>query len=109
MATLSVQTADRTGVDLSYVAVASQDQFLNDGKTVIMVKNGGGSADVVTISGQKTCSHGDAHNISKSVAMTSGHTMLGPFPKDIYNDANGYVKVNHSFTTSVTIAVVSLE
>jgi hypothetical protein len=107
MATLVKQDMTRAGVTPTWNNAAASDQFLNDGKTYLHVKNGGGTQDIVTISAVKTCKYGENHDISVTVPMTTGEKIIGPFPANIFNDSNGYVTVKHSFTTSVTVALIS--
>jgi hypothetical protein len=107
MATLTVQKMVLTGVAPTFVSVASSDVFPNDGKTYIEVKNAGGTQDVVTIPAQSTCSQGTLHDSVTTVPITTGDRVIGPFDPTRFNNSSGQVTVNHSFTTSVTCAVVS--
>jgi hypothetical protein len=108
MALLTVQALDIVGVAPSFVAVSSSDEFPNDGKTVIEVKNGGGSSDTVTIDSLEACNQGSDHNGGSSVPATTGDKVFGPFPMSRFNNSNGRVTITHSFTTSVTCAVYRL-
>ncbi len=107
MATLTVQKMVLTGVAPTFVAVAASDVFPNDGKTYIEVKNAGGTQDVVTIPAQSTCSQGSLHDSVTTVPITTGDRVIGPFDPTRFNNSSGQVTVNHSFTTSVTCAVVT--
>ena len=85
----------------------SNYQFLNDGRIFIHVKNGGGSSDTVTVISQKTV--GGLAVADRVVVVANGaEGMIGPFPPDIYNDANGMVNFGHSFITTVTQAAFHL-
>ena len=108
MATLTVQASALTGTTPSFVAVAASDVFANDGRTVIEVKNAGGTQDVVTIAAQSTCNQGTAHDSVTTVPITTGDKVIGPFEPTRFNNASGQVTVAHSFTTSVTCAVIRL-
>lgn len=108
MATLSVQDINTAGVTLSFAAAAGGgDQFSNDGKTLLYVKNGGGGSINVTIASQRACDQGATHNTVVAVANGSEKT-IGPFPPERYNDASGNAQVTYSGVTSVTVAVASL-
>jgi len=108
MAILTVQQASLSGVNTTYGAAAGGgDQFANTGKAMIHVKNGDVSSKTVTVDSQKVCSQGFDHDAA--VAIPAGEErMIGPFPKDRFNDANGDVQITYSAVTSVTIAVVEL-
>lgn len=104
MAILTVQDTTIAGVVPSYVAVAASDSFANGGRTIIHVKNGGASADVVAIDSLTACNQGADHDGGSSVAA-GAEKMFGPFDSTRFNDANGRVTITHSFITSVTCAV----
>lgn len=107
MATLTVQKMLLTGVAPSFVPVANGDVFANDGKTYIEVKDAGGTQDVVTIPAQSSCNQGTLHDSVTTVPATTGDRVIGPFDPVRFNNANGQCTVNHSFTTSVTCAVIT--
>ena len=108
MATLSVQSPTTSGIALSFGSAASGgDQFLNDGKSILLVKNGDSSAKTVTVAGQRTCNQGSTHNAAVSVAA-GAQEAIGPFNPAFFNDPNGYVQVTYSAVTSVTVAVVKV-
>ena len=105
MATLTVQQVTRAGITPSYASCAGGgDEFANDGKTLIHVKNGHTSPQTVQVTIQKTVDGESAG--TKDVAVTNAQErMIGPFPTDIYNDNNGKVQLTYSGVTSLTIGV----
>lgn len=108
MATLTVADVNSAGVIPSYGAASvNGDQFSNDGKTMIHVITGTSGTLNVTIASQVTCDQGSTHNTIVNVASTSAK-MIGPFPTNRFNDANGYVQLIYSQVTNVTIAAFSL-
>jgi hypothetical protein len=107
MATLTVQKSSLTGTTPTFGAVSASDVFANDGKTYIEVKNAGGSADTCTVTAQSTCNQGTLHDSVTTVPATTGDKVIGPFEPTRFNNSSGQCTVTHSFTTSVTIAVVS--
>lgn len=107
MATLTVQASSITGLQPTYGAVAAADVFANDGRTVIYVKNAGGSPDTVSIDSLVACNQGVDHNGGGSVSAGQ-ERVFGPFDMTRFNDSNGQVAVTHSFLTSVTCAVIRL-
>lgn len=108
MATLTVQDINASGITPSYTAAsAGGDEFANDGKTMLHVKNGGVSSITVTIISQKTCNQGYQHNLTVDVAA-DGEKMIGPFSAERFNNENGRVQVQYSDVTSVTVAALQL-
>ncbi|UCD57872.1 MAG: hypothetical protein JSV16_01815, partial [Candidatus Hydrogenedentota bacterium] len=61
----------------------------------------------VTVDSQTACSQGYDHNAVVSVPA-SGEKMIGPFPKDRFNDTAGKVQIAYSGVTSVTVAAIEL-
>lgn len=107
MALLTVQNSSITGFVPTYSAVSSSDTFANDGRTILYVKNGGASPDVVNIDSQVACNQGADHDGGSSVTNAT-EKCFGPFEQTRFNTAAGVVTVTHSFTTSVTCAVIRL-
>jgi hypothetical protein len=107
MATYTVQTAAATGVVPTYGAAAASDEFANNGRTVLHVKNGGGAPINVTIASAYTL---DGLALADQVvAVANGaEKIIGPFSTAVYNDASGNVTVTYSATTSVTVAAISI-
>lgn len=112
MATLIVNDADLDGfLWTSGVYVACNvggDQFTNDGKTWIHVKNTNAATRTVTINSQRTCDQGFDHDQAYVVGATTGEAVAGPFLRERFNDAGGFVLITYSAVTNLTIAVFSL-
>jgi hypothetical protein len=108
MATLAVQDVNTSGIGPTYAAASGGgDQFPNDGRTLLHVKNGSGAPITVTVASQRSCDQGSTHNTTVSVPA-SGERMIGPFPTDRYSDSNGFVQLTYSGVTSLTVAALSL-
>lgn len=107
MATYTVQAADRAGVVPTQNAVAASDQFPNDGHTMLWIENGSGSPLTVTIVTPGTI---DGQAVSdRDVTIADGAIkVIGPFPRNVYNDSDGLVTVEFDETTSVTAAAISV-
>lgn len=106
MATLTVQQITTAGVTPTYVACSGGgDQFLNNGKTLIEVKNTNAATRDVTVNSQATCSFGFDHDIVNTIGATTGDEIMGPFPTARFNDATGMVQLTYSAVTNLTIAV----
>ncbi|HSV91722.1 MAG TPA: hypothetical protein VLH81_01550 [Desulfobacterales bacterium] len=103
MATLTVQQPALAGTAVTYgAAAAGGDSFPNDGRTIVHVKNGGGSSINVTIARSRTCDMGQTHNVV--VAVPNGdERIIGPFDR---NDFGPSVALAYSGVTSVTVAAV---
>lgn len=102
--TINYQSIARTGLETTYAAVNGTDgnQFQNDGRMFLHVKNGAGAPIHVYIAGRA-----DVNDLD--VTVTNGESrMIGPFPTNLYNDANRRVQVTYSSGTSVTAAVLRL-
>jgi len=111
MATLAVETPDLDGLDATYNAAAGGgDEFANDGRVILHVKNGGGGSVDVTVTSQRT--DGDPIGTTSDDSVTSvpngEDRFIGPFLPAAFNDADGLVQVGYSGVTSVTVAVLSL-
>ena len=108
MATLTVQEITRSAITPIYGAAAGGgDQFANDGRTYIHIKNGGASPITLTIATQMTV---DGKAVADdAITVTNGQErIVGPFPPGIYNDANNMVQLTYSGVTSVTVGAFRL-
>lgn len=107
MANLAAKTINIvTGVQvpITTAATAGGDSFDNDGRTMFIVKNGGGSPITVTFDSLVPSNYGTDVNVVGTVA--AGQTwFFGPFDPARFNDANGRVGVAYSAVTSVTVDV----
>ena len=113
MAELTVQeTAEDGGITFG-AADSNGDEFVNDGRTLLAVKNGGGSSVTVTVTAQNTSTRvkhwGDITKANGGAAVAAGGIdLFGPFPSRPFNDADGKVQVTYSGVTSVEVAAVKL-
>lgn len=111
MAQLTVQDAVVSGLTPSYGAVSASDYFVPKGseKYILHVKNGGGSADSVVINDPNSASPSSAtaFNADVTVSVPNGQErMIALDPARFIDPATGRIDITHSFTTSVTCAVV---
>ena len=87
---LTAQSADRVGQQQTVNAVTAADgfTFVNDGHTVLIVVNDANDCEMVfTI--QQTL---DGQSATRTVDVDDGETwIIGPFPVELYNDADGLV------------------
>lgn len=107
MATLTVIAPTHTaGTDLAPAsAAAAGDQFLNDGKTVIYVKNVNATTRTVTFVTNATLVGVAVSDVAVAVAQNE-EKMVGPFPVYPFNDSSGYVQITYSSEVGVTIKPV---
>lgn len=109
----ATQQVTRSGLTPVYSAVdnVNGESFPNNGSTTfLVVKNAGGVACTVSITKSGTPQIDGDVTAAKTVVVPSGtgEKWIGPFPPNIYNDANQNVIVGYSTGTSVTAAVITL-
>lgn len=109
MAVLAAATpVSRAGVNpVGAAADVAGDSFTNDGKTMLYIYNGAGAPITLTLVVQYTVDSKAVTNPTLSVTNGEGR-LVGPFPTQIYNDANGRVNVTYSAVATVTVKVLSL-
>lgn len=104
---LTAQSATRTGAQLNKQSVTSADGFTfpNDGHTVLIVTNDVGDlALVFTI--QKTL---DGQSVTRTATVTASQEwVIGPFPVELYNDADDLVTCTPNADLATGVAVVSV-
>jgi hypothetical protein len=103
---ITAQQIVRTGLEETFIAATADGQmFANDGRMILHVKNGAGAPINVTI---QTPGSVDGLAIAEQVvAVTNGEErFIGPFPTNIYNQADEKVYVDYSSPTTVTVAVL---
>lgn len=109
MATLTVDVLDRVAGLAEPTAAAAAgggDDFPNDGRTFLIVRNGGGGAITVTCDSVVNCSQGFDHNEPDAVSVgAAGETWFGPFPTARFGAS---VAVSYSGVSSVTVAAVRM-
>lgn len=105
MALLATQQMTDSGLAAAYSAVAASDTVdISNGRTFLHVKNGGGSADTVTLVTPGTVS--GLAIADRSINVPAGsERLIGPLDPGLYGSI---VTVQHSFLTSVTAAAVTI-
>jgi hypothetical protein len=106
---LTVQTIPAYGGKISNVAMtaasADHHEFVNDGKTFILALNTNGATRDVTISAVasvRNCNH--ATSTVATVPITTGVSLLGPFPQEVFNQSDGLVHLDTSAQAGLTLA-----
>lgn len=108
MALIATQQMSATGTQAAYSAASASDTVdISNGRTFLHVKNGGGSSDTVTVATPGTV--GPSLAIADlTVAVANGtEKFIGPLDPAVFGSA-GIATVAHSFTTSVTVAAVTV-
>ena len=108
MSTLNIQKVVLAGLSPTYgEAAVGGDEFVNSGREFIHVKNGHTSPQTVTVNSQAVCSQGFDHDVAVEI-LASGERMIGPFPKDRFDDTGGKVQITYSGVTLLTIAAIQV-
>jgi lysophospholipase L1-like esterase len=107
MALLTLQTLSAPSLTPSYGAVSASDTVAAlDDRMFLHVKNAGGSPDTVTIVIPGNDQFGSAiPDPTVSVPATTGDRMIPLIPA-MADPATGLITVTHSFTTTVTCALI---
>lgn len=96
------------GTSPTYGAVAASDTMAPDDSVMLHVKNAGGSADTAVVVIPGTYVGQAIPDISINVPATTGSVFIGPLAPAYADPTTGLITVTHSFTTSVTCALVRL-
>jgi hypothetical protein len=106
--TLTPVATNRTaGINLGTAPVAANvagDSWLNTGKELFFIKNGGGSPITLTEVLAGTALIDGITVPSRTLSVGAGVSLiLGPFATGPYNDVNGFMNMTYSAITSVTV------
>jgi hypothetical protein len=87
------------------------DSVVNDGRTVLVVKNGDASPHSVTVTPAKATTQQDGlgalTKAAITVAVAAGDVaVIGPFAPALFNDINGKIAITYTAVTSMTIMAV---
>lgn len=111
MALLTATRPTAAGVAWSPAAVSSSDTIsandLNQLGAYLVIINGGGSPDNVTVSDSGLTPAANAATTAAN-AITNGTTEVMYISPKAVNSSTGVVTVTHSFTTSVTYVLLPL-
>lgn len=111
MATLTVNKIVRTGIVFgiglagtkTMATGSAADEFANNGRTFVLVSNDDSAAHAVVFATQKAVLGLNVAELIVSVplGMVDGEDciIIGPFPPNVFNDANGKVQVTYTENT----------
>lgn len=111
MPVLAPETSLETGLVAAYTAADSGgDTFVNDGKTLLHLKNTDGSPTTVTVTAESSSLEVPGYGtVTKADAVTvqaaTTEEFLGPFPVIAFGRV---CAVGYSSVTALTVAVVRL-
>jgi hypothetical protein len=116
MATLTRQKVVIGGLAYTTASAGGAGDLVDnsDGKTFLLINNASAGAINVTVTAQVsslvTATHGTLTVSSNVVAVAAGTTrLIGPFPKQAYNNSIKQLVISYSAVTSVTVAALYIE
>lgn len=108
--TITPQACSVAGITPAYTAVsdAGDDFYLiNNGKTLLHVKNDSGASINVTLTGSQECDQGFTHD--ETIAVADGaEAIIGAAIMSRFNNTDGNILINFSASTSVTYTAYKL-
>lgn len=108
MAALTVQNIALDSIEPTYAAAdVAGDEFLNNGRTFLHIKNASGSPIVATVTSEGDCSQGFNHPVVITIAAGE-EEMCGPFGIARFNDGDSLVNVAYDGVTTLTVAAFAL-
>lgn len=91
-------------------ALEDGNEFVNSGRHFIFAKNNHASEDrTISINSQVNCNQGVDHDIDVVITAAEDEKLIGPFPKDRFNDAAGKVQITYTPSTGVDIKIAVFE
>jgi len=115
MATIPIKQPTLAGVAIGYTAAADGgDQFLNDGKVMLIVRNTGSGDITATISPPIQPQSGldfsdiDVTVTAANVSASNRNACIGPFNPEHFNDASGYVQITYDDYANTSVTVVRM-
>lgn len=114
MGNLAIQDIAETGLEPAFVAAtdAPGDEFVNDDRTFLVVKNGDASPHTVTIAVQRANfslpNFGTVVFAALVVVVGATEERWIKIPKGPYNDGNGKAQITYDAITTVTVAAIKM-
>ena len=95
MAQISVQIVTLAGVTPAKTTATAADWFYNSGRVFILMENLDAAERSVIINSQEDCDQGSDHDETIVVLPANDWKMIGPLPKNRFNDAEGKVHLTY--------------
>ncbi len=111
MPLLATEKSDEDGLVATYTAAAAGgDTFVNDGRTILHLKNTDGSPTTVTVTAETPTTQKPGYGtLTKADAVTimaaTSEEFLGPFPGIAFGKVG---VISYSSVTALTVAVLGL-
>ena len=114
---VTVQTTPRFGASLDDVTFTAGDaandhEFVNDGNTLLLMKNTDASGKTATIPIVQNSRSLNKSGLTQTLTASGGGSEIciaGPFDPDIFNQTGGVVHVDLTDDTGVSFAAVKLQ
>lgn len=110
MATLTYVQPTIGGTSPGFVAAAGGgDKVAPNDRGYLHVRNGSGGVITVTVLTPGNDQYGQARpDIAIAVPATTGERLIGPFPANLADPADGLVAITYSGVTTLTVAAITL-
>ncbi len=109
MASIAIQNLTTLTLATTYTAMTSADEFVNNGHTLIHVKNSVAATNSVVAASQVSPVPVGLIALDVTVDVSvSGERMAGFFRPEAYNDSSGCVKLRPTTHTGLSIAAISV-
>lgn len=114
---LSLSDVNGTTITASAAAAASGgDEFVNDGRTILLITSTDSGTPTITVSAQRDVSvpgYGYLDGVNHAVTLGAGNVtkvyqLLGPFAPAIYNDGDGRAQITYSAVTNLSVQAIRL-
>ncbi|MBA7708131.1 hypothetical protein ES703_117021 [subsurface metagenome] len=104
------QTVTLDGVVPTKNQATAADWFLNSGRVFILMENLDAAERSVVINSQKGCNQEESdHDITVVVLPANDWKMIGPLPKDRFNDGLGKVHLTYvGLVAAIKIALLEV-
>jgi hypothetical protein len=116
MATLTIRELGFTGLNAALQAASISDNFDNSGNVILFFQNTNASARTLTIAANDTNKQGFGDIVVPDTVVTlvgsgtnNGHTFIGVFPVDRFNDSNGRVNYTIDVITGLNVMAIRLK
>lgn len=109
MGNIAVQSLTTAGLTATFTAASSADEFINNGHTILIIKNSVAATNAAAVKSQVSPVPKGLAAADVAVEVSaSGERMSGFFDPGAYNDSSGCVKLSYTTHTGLTVAAISV-
>ena len=109
MTNLSYQSAKIGGTPVTLAAAtAGGDTVQPNSRGALLVQNGSGASVTVTVAVPGNTKYGQPEPDVAVTVAAGAYELIGPFPQDLGDPADGLVHVTYSAAASVNVAAVQI-